>query len=185
VILAVIITAIVVGAAVGGGIGSQLNKDSNHGPSHITTVTTTATATATATASTALTSDGRLVNYDAEPVSKVLNVALDCPARNNENYKTILSPEPKSAIIRCGTNLEQTPTFTLEMLAYHLDDCIEACGNYKDANNVSCTAATFHTWMYNSGPTFNCWLFTGTVGDSVTSSELSNLSDNTTASAYF
>jgi hypothetical protein len=64
------------------------------------------------------------------------------------------------------------------LLAYRLNDCIEACGSYEDANGIAYKAITFRNTMhYHNSVTFNCWLFTSNYSASFDA-------DNTSASAY-
>jgi hypothetical protein len=164
-VLAVVLTTIVVGAAVGGGIGSQLHKTSSTTPKQEAAHTVTVTQTVTHAAPIATTSSGLLENYDAEPITKIYTVPLDCPGRNKEQYLTSYnsSAPPKQFDITCGRSLYATGRAALSLFAsYHLNDCIEACAGYVDANGVACKAITFHTYtFYNNALTPNCWLFTG------------------------
>ena len=52
----------------------------------------------------------------------------------------------------------------MTLLAYHIHDCIEACGAFTDAKGVACHTIDFQKNMqWDLAPTFNCWLFTGGI----------------------
>ena len=108
----------------------------------------------------------RFSPYVAEPVNKVYTVPLDCPPGNRGSYSTKLDADTsKTFFIDCTQTVSQSEgNPAMALLAYHMNDCVEACGAFTDAKGVVCHAIAFHIYLnYNNFPTFNCWLYTGGI----------------------
>ncbi|KAK4945592.1 hypothetical protein LTR10_015211 [Elasticomyces elasticus] len=163
-ILVAAVTAIIIGAAVGGGLGGALASKSNKSTVGSGTATTatmtvtgagaTATMTATGTSSATSTSTGQVKNYAPLLPAQVNTTALDC-----NDKSTITSATGEQFQLNCNINYGGNDI--INIIAYTLDACIEACSNL----NTIANATTCHGIMFNGNMEFvvaedngNCWL---------------------------
>ena len=120
----------------------------------VTSAAATVTMTGTGTASATSTATGAVKNYSPLLPSQVNTTALDC-----NDQSTMTSTSGEQFQLHCNINYGGNDI--VDIIAYTLDACIEACSNM----NTIANATTCHGIMFNANMEYvyaedsgNCWL---------------------------
>jgi hypothetical protein len=172
--LVALMTTLIVSAAVGGGLGAALPRER-----HCDVVASSAPSTSSLKPSQSLSPTSNtptvLVNYVVPEPTLIQTLYNDCPTLNDT---VILDTEDQQYRVACGRRLlGGVDTTTLsELVAYSLQDCIQACTLLNAwSGGLKCSAVTWDTAMaysYEVNIGGNCWLFDNASSIS--------LNDNTT-----
>ncbi|KAI0533965.1 hypothetical protein GGR58DRAFT_484741 [Xylaria digitata] len=178
--LTVAATALIVGGTVGGGLGASLancRQSLGQCENMFLTATTTKDSPSTTTSSAAFetTTGGLLVNYTAEPRSKVFSVSVDCDALA---ASVQVAQTQEKFLVYCGVdfgtghrvNREGNDVVLADIVrftTYSMQDCLEACSQYTNKSQLwgvsnSCGSVNFQVGMAKN-PTGNCWLKNSTI----------------------
>ncbi|KAI8625022.1 hypothetical protein F5Y19DRAFT_480076 [Xylariaceae sp. FL1651] len=182
-------TALIVGSTVGGALGAevlQCRKDLSQQPLATTSTSPTSSApstpsnpSTTSVATFQTTMDGKLLNYTVDSASQISTLSANCDSLSQEAQKTIFN---ESFLVFCGNWIgegghkdysgnEVILKDIAGIIAYSLQDCLEACSNYtsrarKYGIDNACGSVTFRTDLgstINSQVWANCFLKNATA----------------------
>ncbi|KAI1767700.1 hypothetical protein GGR53DRAFT_481316 [Hypoxylon sp. FL1150] len=167
--LIALVTTLIVGAAIGGGLGSALAKKGHcdASPSVVTSMPTSTSlptsSTVNPTSSTSAAATA-LVDYVAPEPSRVESLHINCPELDGTLIEDSNLDQYR---VTCEQRILGNPSITTwsGLIAYSLQDCVQACfllNNWGAGGQKACTAVSWcRTMSYsaeiNAGA--NCWLF--------------------------
>lgn len=158
--LVALITALIVGAAVGGGLGAVLagKEECNTLPLGANSTSSSKTFEVCTTSATPTT----FVDYIVPQPSLIQTLNIECPELNDTLLQDTAGGQYR---VGCGRRIlgGQEITTLTALIAYSLQDCIQACYLLNSwVGQTECTAVSWCKAMAycsetNSGG--NCWLF--------------------------
>ncbi|KAI9815085.1 MAG: hypothetical protein M1827_002928 [Pycnora praestabilis] len=159
--LALALVLVIVIAAVGGGVGGSIAV---HDASK--TRKTSATTVTVSSAPTSTSSSTNLTNLVVPLPNDVATVALDCPTSGTNSYTSGASI---TFSWQCGTDYNAgseneakngTIVDLTSLIAYSIEDCMEACSQMNALDVITCAGVTFRSEMkhYYATARANCWL---------------------------
>lgn len=135
-IVLAVATVVVIGAAVGGGVGGALSNRSSASASAASGVSSSSLSAGSQTTAPTTTGSSAVSVTTTTLVGPTQTLLRDCPSSDNSLYEVSFGSDQFRFRKMCSVKLAGSGDIVVNIPTASLDDCINRCANYDNANRT-------------------------------------------------